>query len=293
MSVALAETRARQRRWLKRGRAADASWRPRKRFRVSAYRWLQGLDSQLEQAMDVGLGYFAQPKKMSSRGHWSTWPVLSISADCGSDGLSGYNAAARSLMLNVDFVPDESHLCWRAIIAALKATNLWVFVVTTMLAANTPHGPWADDLRHRLATEAMRLLLEHERPQTCPLFMSMVGDMGFDLAAQLQCSEDDLAQSVWDYMKVEAPWERKGTTSNVNGFLSAILQGSHSAHLCSVGGFIYSFIVLELDMVSSVSFKKVVLGEQAKQAGNGPTHMSSGAEKALRAACANQMVVAW
>lgn len=56
--------------------------------------------------------------------------------------------------------------------------------------------------------------------------------------------------------------------------------------------FIYSYIALEWDMLSSARFKRVVCAKDDHDAGAGPTRLTSSAEKAIRAACQNQMVVA-
>ena len=111
--------------------------------------------------MGTGLQHFKQPEDLSDRGPWDTWPLLSIALDCGTDGLSAVSVATRKLNMNLDFTPDQSHLCWRGIIAALKACKLLVFILTSMLAGNTSHGPWSDDLRYRQTKESMNTLLEH------------------------------------------------------------------------------------------------------------------------------------
>ena len=281
----LTDIRLRQSRWLRKHKAAGkVDWRLRKRHRVSAWRWLRAIDHQCCLAMGTGLQHFKQAESLSERGPWDTWPCLSIALDCGTDGLAAVSAATKKLNMNLDFTPDQSHLCWRGIIAALKACKLWVFMLTSMLAGNTAHGPWNDDLRYQQTNEAMDTLLAHEAPDCSPLFMSLAQD----IASVFQ----DLPKQLWDHLKEAKPWPRKGTKSNLNRFLSAILQGSREAHLFTLRAFIYTYCVLELDMVHTPKFRKAFVKEQTMDAGQAPTRMTDPAEKALRGACQNQMVVA-
>ena len=289
----LTDIRLRQSRWLRKHKAAGkVDWRPRKRHRVSAWRWLRAIDHQCCLAMGTGLQHFKQAESLSERGPWDTWPCLSIALDCGTDGLAAISAATRKLNMNLDFTPDQSHLCWRGIIAALKACKLWVFMLTSMLAGNTAHGPWNDDLRYQQTKEAMDTLMAHEAPECSPLFMALVQDMAFDLQETMEFDMQDLPKQLWDHLKEAKPWLRKGTKSNLNRFLSAILQGSREAHLFSLRAFIYTYCVLELDMVHTPKFRKAFVKEPTMEAGQAPTRMTDPAEKALRGACQNQMVVA-
>lgn len=57
----------RQAAWLNRSGATSATWRPRKRRRLSAFRWIQYLDGQLRNSMGVGLSHFAQDAAIASR----------------------------------------------------------------------------------------------------------------------------------------------------------------------------------------------------------------------------------
>eukprot|EP00969_Alexandrium_andersonii_P200978 8879096-Alexandrium_andersonii.AAC.1 len=75
--------------------------------------------------------------------------------DLGSDGFSGANAAIRKLRLNLEICPGPSHMVWNAVKGALRHCQLWVFMLTSMLAHSVPHGPFADDLRLRQAQAAM------------------------------------------------------------------------------------------------------------------------------------------
>lgn len=261
--------------------------------RVSAFRWLRAIDEQLRHAMGAGLEHFAVDPNPAKRPRWNEWLVLSVALDCGSDGVAGVNAALRQLSLNMDFTPDQSHLAWRGVIDALKASKLWVFMLTAMLAGNVAHGPWCDDLRYRQSVEAMDALMANESPECCPLFMASVGDMAVDLRDKLEVTDDATsARNIWDFLRSEAPWRRKGAKSNVNRFLSAILQGHREAHLFALRSFMYSYCVLELDMVGSAKFRRTCIKEPNQGSGDGPTSRTDVAEKSLRAACQNQMVVA-
>ena len=169
---ALEASRARQRAWLKRTKSSKlSSWRPRKRPRQAAWRWLASIDHQLILAGLGGLKYWQQPKEDGDRGDPFFWPRVSVSMDLGSDGLAAANFAQRALSLCMEVVPDPSHLVHRGIQSDLRDCGLWVLIQTAMLVFNTPHGPWWDDLRFQQVREAMHTLLATVEPQRCPLFM--------------------------------------------------------------------------------------------------------------------------
>ena len=103
----LGAQRARRTGWLKRRRSAGSvTWRPRKQYRVAAWRWLRALGRQRCLTMGVGLKRFTQAPRQVDRGPWDTWPRLSMALGCGSDGSAAANAALRKLHVNLDVTPE-------------------------------------------------------------------------------------------------------------------------------------------------------------------------------------------
>lgn len=99
---ALAEQRVRQQGWMKRKQTgSNATWRPRKRYRKSAYQVVCHLHNQLVQHIPQGLLRFQVPMQ-EERGPPISWNRLSLSPDQGSEGVSGLSFGIHRLGLNVD-----------------------------------------------------------------------------------------------------------------------------------------------------------------------------------------------
>lgn len=83
------EQNLRHRLWRKHGQGHNQeSWRPRKRYRGAAVRWLRQIDRQLQ----LGIAFDGLSSFRSDHGplwdSWYLWPYLSICSDQGSDGVS-------------------------------------------------------------------------------------------------------------------------------------------------------------------------------------------------------------
>ena len=87
------EVNCRHRLWCRKRKGSTqdgkgATWRPKKRCRVSTVKWLASIDNQLRRstAWSQGLA-FIQHKADSTLWHptsWLTWPYLAVSADQGA-----------------------------------------------------------------------------------------------------------------------------------------------------------------------------------------------------------------
>lgn len=290
-----AASRVRQRAWLKRGRGEKSSWKPRKRCRVSAWRYLASLDWQLQLAGIPGLKYLRQPEAIAERGPASQWPKATLSLDLGSDGVAAANYAQRVLKLNIDLAPDASHLAHRSLVQSFKESGLWVFVQTAMLTFNCPHGPWYDDLRYQQVREAMSGLFRTEAASSCPLFVALADSIAFDQKDNPNLPDLEL-ESLWEFVKGSRIFEVKGTKSNCNRFMSMLIQGKSEIDKWGAKQFAYNYACLEMGFFATAKFQKVVLREKAGDGvGYGSTGVSTKAadkaEQALRGACQNQLVV--
>ena len=82
----------REKAWVSRKRAKvadEGKWQQRKRHRKAAWIYSCMLNHQLHTLTmgAVNLLYWMQPVVLAERAHWSTWPLLSISPDMGSEDL--------------------------------------------------------------------------------------------------------------------------------------------------------------------------------------------------------------
>ena len=104
----LREERKRKRHWLSKN--PRLSWRPKKRYRFSGYKWLNEVNSAIPVSTDQpGLEAFKLADNILDRGPPETWPRLTIAADRGADGVTALGFCRRHLKLNVDYTPDPSH----------------------------------------------------------------------------------------------------------------------------------------------------------------------------------------
>ena len=85
---ALKEHQERQRSWCKRKSGSGTiSWRPKKRYRVSAFHWARNVDNQIKHSLGLqGLQSFV-PQDLE----WQKWRHMNVAIDQGGDGLSACN----------------------------------------------------------------------------------------------------------------------------------------------------------------------------------------------------------
>lgn len=116
--------------WLRRASAgATSAWRPKLGFRRGANRWLLAVENQIRLRTDLsGFRYFVAPMTNTSTaagfGDPLQWPVLSIAADRGSDGVSALHYLQRECKVCVEELFDPSHDSWRDFQRALRETGL-------------------------------------------------------------------------------------------------------------------------------------------------------------------------
>ena len=86
-------------------------WRPKKRHRVSAVKWMGCLDNQLRHGMGKDLAFFTwlDGSEVWLPSNWRRWPMLTGTIDQGSDGLSASNAMTHMKKMNWFCFMDWSH----------------------------------------------------------------------------------------------------------------------------------------------------------------------------------------
>ena len=70
-------------------------WRPRRRHRASAEKWIKMLDNQLRTSTTFGgleFFRFSAEKAEWAEDRWDVWPFLVVAAEQGSDGVSALHA---------------------------------------------------------------------------------------------------------------------------------------------------------------------------------------------------------
>lgn len=240
--------RKRVRSWL--GKSSDAAWRPRKRHRTGAFKWLVNLENSLEAGVGVGgLSKWHIEDVDAEDVDATKWPLLNLVTDCGSECVSGALFLARHLRLNVDWCPDPSHGVHRDFLGSLKSARLWQHELLMMLTYNNRHGEWDGNRKFRAAKQGMASYFATFRPTECPLFMALLGGFLRDRQEDYRLNEIGVEASIWAAVRDDKLWETKGTSCNMNGFMGAMREaraedGRWHARLLSL-----VFLCLEADLL--------------------------------------------
>lgn len=100
---------------------------------------------------------------------WHKWPVLSVSMDLGSDGLSGWHALAYGKKMSIMQFPDPSHAGNLDVDMALRSAGLFQFWLLNMISFNLPYGPDDDLGRLHQLQDATRDLFARHGSSSCEL----------------------------------------------------------------------------------------------------------------------------
>eukprot|EP00972_Heterocapsa_arctica_P004671 692201-Heterocapsa_arctica.AAC.1 len=138
----LVQTRKRQRAWLSRDK--DGGWRPRKKFRSSAYKYLLILENQLR-AFGKSLGDFIQTAEPASSMSPLCRPRLSLAIDLGG----------RELVANIEMCPDPSHGVHNNINLSISRAGLQPHMHMSLIARNVQHGPYHEARRYEEVVKAL------------------------------------------------------------------------------------------------------------------------------------------
>lgn len=103
----------------------SSSWRPAALHRTAARKWALAIDCKLRMPTDKGgiAGFQVDTTKPAFQDR-RRFPLLVITSDLGSDGLSGFNALSRGLGVSCVLYPDPSHTCQRALENSLRQAGL-------------------------------------------------------------------------------------------------------------------------------------------------------------------------
>jgi hypothetical protein len=143
-------------RFLKRKEGGAQAEPLRKRHRLKSYELLVAADN----AMKVGTarGWADYAVRPGDGVAPSLWPLRLVVMDRGSDGVAGINFLQRELRCNVDVFFGVSHDCWNDYKNTLKRANMWIHMLTMVLAFNSGHGASDDKLRFQQVRDVTQTL---------------------------------------------------------------------------------------------------------------------------------------
>ena len=306
ISVALAETsnpversgawaslRERQRAWLKKQmHGKKAVWRPQTRHRIGALRNVQYLDHQLKIAgIPEGLHYFMHKGDT----HWSLQPHLSISWDQDSINMSAGHFFWYKAGLNCDITWDYSHGAWNDVKCAAKDVGAMPFLLSMLLVWNLPHGPWGSDMRSSQVYDMLKEWWAKPYPEVRVLFQAYAYDILFDLGREQRAGDVHIVSELWDEFRNSNPFVKKGCKTNLNRFMSLVMQGKKEAKYWTMRRVVYESCCLENDELKGkfvdAMIKVANPGVHAEKASTSSKKMDA-VDVAVHKSAANTMAVA-
>ena len=131
--------------WQQRRQVGEAGSRPKPKPRKSAFAWLCALDNMLWQTSRRSLADF----KPGEDGSVRDLPLLSVSADQGSDGNAAVYYLLHKLMQNVCWFPDHSHDYQRDVQNSWQSLQWGAWTKLMVVVMNLCHGPFGGGSRHK------------------------------------------------------------------------------------------------------------------------------------------------
>lgn len=260
-TLAAAAMSARHRGWLKRRATAETvSWRPRKRFRVGARKWIAALDNQVRVTtcwrglVDIT----PDSSEEWAASNWRRWPFLACAADQGSDGVAGWHAMAfmPGLQMNTFAWWDPAHGACNDMQASFRELGLLPFVLLALCVHNLAHGPERDEgMRFGQMYDGLRCFFENFQPETSDLFKHHAPTMLSELGGNLDVVDSANAmECLWQYLAERSLFMTKGHKVSLVRFMAwvrasrALLQEWTSTLFCC------EWLALEHDFVGGSNF---------------------------------------
>ena len=298
--------RKRHRSWLTRERGSAGhkdAWRPRKRFRVAAEKWVVAIDRQLRVSTGFGGLKFLKPDWQSpawSQKRWRSWPHMGVILDQGGDGLSGLHAMLWMMLLNVTGWFDWAHGIQNDIWTGFKAVGHFSTCLLFLLIFNLSQGPEKEEgLRFQQLQECLEHMIQiyGDSPETFELLNSFAPNILTEMAQELDFQPGTVPLlSLWEHICSHAPFTKKAYRVKMCEFGAWVAAGEGFLSQWSLTLFKVSYCTLELDMLhgKGVAQKIFIDKEHIKEATHDSTSTSHVQidSKILKSTCQNLLVVA-
>ena len=256
----------RQRMWLKRGldTQGGATWRPAKRYRTAARRWIWNVDNQLQASTHCnGFSFFCRDAKSFPwrDEDWHLWPFICGAFDHGSDGVAASNALKYGWRLNYADKYDPSHgahLDVNQTITDLDLKGLWN---VNMIHVNLPHGPRNDAQRRQDLNDFFTVYYEKKKPSQCAIFSDYCSDIYHEAVrngVEFACARSREVET-WEYLRARRKdglsEDRRADMCRFLGCLDATAKRLKSWFVDKYESTVYA---LEQDMLGSVKFRNLI-----------------------------------
>ena len=279
-------------------RAAEAgpntTWRPKKRYRLSAAHWCLNMDNQIRQSL--GLNGFADfiPKVGVP---WRKRRHVNIAVDQGSDGLCAANWLL-AMKVCMTLWCDFSHGATNDVTSTIKAMGLWSFFLLMLVTLNLEHGPWDCDTRHAQVQEGWAETASIHTSSTSVLFQHHLPNMIYQLRHVLEKMDfiGPVDNAVFDMTHQEPLLKKKGYKKRNARFMDLRRGLKELLPKWSVKCCQYEHVAIEMGMVSQKQIEKLKKGvAPAIKETQDPNSTSAAVltldDKVVRGTCQNALVI--
>jgi hypothetical protein len=227
---------------------------------------------------------------------------MTVSMDLGADGNCAMHAAMYMFSLNLFCWPDASHGANRDFTLLLGILGMKSFWIMMLISWNMPHGnEHHRDGRYWQLRKAMSHYYSTQDPRTAVLFQDNVKQMRKELerSGVTFPREKDIDVEVFEYMKAQAPFQKKDRKCSFARFLAAVSRPSELVKEWAQDRFQRQYVAIECDYLRGKKFAGAVsisLGPGSGElVGEGGSHTSPKvldiADRSLRDSCANVVSV--
>lgn len=207
--------------WLKRGRGEETAGFVRTVRRKKSHPWAVCLDTALRIGAARSLEDFHLPSDKRPSDPFQ-WPWLGIAADQGSDGACLVAWLVRAGACNVEPFWDPSHRAWNCVKAGVRSAGLWCHMILQIMAFNSGHGPWQDDMRFHQLRDVVEANLGSLTPEQDDLFQLVLPGMLADADEQHMIAEPGIQELMRERLKEGMCWHRKFDHVSTNRFFGAL-----------------------------------------------------------------------
>lgn len=224
---------------------------------------------------------------------------MTLASDQGSDMVSSIHALQHfnEVKCNVAVFWDPSHGCNRDFWGAVGDVDMKAYLLLVMIVLNLPHGPDESDLRYQQIRDTMMQHYSEQSPSSSPIFQSLAAQIMRESADAIE-SKDGMSseECLWDKLKDETIYRKKGCKVNIGRFFSVVHDGLELVNTWTSRLFEVSVPAIEHGMIANKILPKIQLKMSGADVASDPTSTSSKklavGDRSLRSCGANAVVIA-
>ena len=191
--------------------------------RSKALEWLINTEAMMMTMSECpGWTYYAQPLQLNLRDSDATsWPLIRVNTDTGSDALAACMFLMHHLGLNLELIPDTpNHGIHNDVKLTMKSLGLTSVDASFNLVYNLPHGPYNTGSRSDESKQALEEWFATEDHNNL-LFQEYLDDILKERGEEARCTESNIAEEVWTELRDAAQFRKNRLLSRQGDFCRA------------------------------------------------------------------------